>query len=886
MVKITSFQVEHLAEGCVTDRERPAFSWYAESDRNDNEIVEAVLKVGEWKIRTKRQSGIVYKGPALHPMTAYKASLRVTDAFGETAEAEVSFETGRMGLPFQAFWITDGEYSFTEKRVSPKPMNFRRSVKLDKAAEEIESARVYVTALGLYELSIDGEKVGRDYLTPGFTSYRNQIQYQVYDVTDRMRKEMTLDAVVTGGWAVGSYTYFRRNRVYGNKQAFLCELRINYRDGSQQIVGTDDSWTVTMDGALREADIYDGEVYDASAETAAGDWHAAAAVTTKSLNFVETPNLIAAYGTPVRVHEELRPVAVMTAPSGERIYDMGQNFTGVLRAKIKGRRGQKIIFRHAEVLIDGELCYEPLRTAKQRLEYICKDGEQEYSPRFTYMGFRYIGVTGADEEDLELTALALYSDVKENGSFTCSNELVSRLQSAIQWGAKSNFTDIPTDCPQRDERLGWTGDIALFSPTACFNFDMSRFLEKWLLDVKAEQGRGGGIPMIVPSVKIYNQIEMSLTHAVDHWGDCCIWAPWAEYRVRGDRRILRTMYPTMRRYMAACVHWAELGSLGAHKRVWSAGHHYGDWCAPDTDFQGWMKRGKYTATACLAYSAGIMEKIARILDRETDAEYYHTLKEETAKAYREVLMDGDCRVKKEFQTAYVLPLYYGLLSGEDKDKAAANLVRLVRENNWHIGTGFPGTPYILFALADNGYVEDAYKMLLTDSCPSWLYEIKVGGTTTWERWDALREDGTINTGGGVGMVSFNHYAAGAVGDFLYRRVAGIEALEAGYKRFRVAPLVWLPEKRTAGGSDAADVPAKAGASDSLAKAPFEPITSASAQLVTEYGPASVAWKINKEKKEYHVEVHVPLGAACEVALPDGSSAECGSGDHVFIGDMQ
>lgn len=288
-----------------------------------------------------------------------------------------------------------------------------------------------------------------------------------------------------------------------------------------------------------------------------------------------------------------------------------------------------------------------------------------------------------------------------------------------------------------------------------------------------------------------------------------------------------------------------------------------------------MSKRSRAAAACLAYSAGIMEEIAHILDRETDAEYYHTLKEETAKAYREVLMDADCKVKKEFQTAYVLPLYYGLLSGEDKDKAAANLVRLVRENNWHIGTGFPGTPYILFALADNGYVEDAYKMLLTDSCPSWLYEIKVGGTTTWERWDALREDGTINTGGGVGMVSFNHYAAGAVGDFLYRRVAGIEALEAGYKRFRVAPLVWLPEKAE-----------NAGTPDAQETAAFEPITSASAQVVTEYGPASAAWKIDGEKKQYHVEVHVPLGSTCEVLLPDGSSAECGSGDHVFIGDIQ
>ena len=882
MLKIASFQVEHMSAGCVTDEAQPRFSWYAESDRGDNEITDAVLTVGNWQSRRREQSVVRYSGPALTPMQAYKAQLHVRDRYGEEAEAEIEFETGRMGTPFAASWITDGSYRFTEKKVSPRPMLFRKRTVLAGDPQKIARARVYVTALGLYELSIDGRKVGEDYLTPGFTSYRNEMQYQVYDVTDRLSqpgqksdqaqdtREIALEATVTGGWAVGSYTYFRRNRVYGDKQAFLCELRITYIDGTEQIIGTDKSWKVTTEGPLKEADIYDGEVYDASIDPLSVPMHAAAEVDPEDLNFTKKPNLLASYGAPVRTHETMKPAAVFTAPSGERIYDMGQNFTGILRAKMRGRAGQKITFRHAELLMDGELCYAPLRTAKQRLEYICRDGEQEYSPRFCYMGFRYIGVTGIEEKDLELSALALYSDVGDNGSFECSGEMLNKLQKAICWGAKSNFTDIPTDCPQRDERLGWTGDIALFAPTAAFNFDMSRFFDKWLLDVKSEQGRGGGIPMIVPSVKIYNQVEMTLTHAVDHWGDCCIWVPWAEYMVRGDKNLLRRMYPTMRRYMQACIHWAELGSFGKNKRVWSAGHHYGDWCAPDTGFKGWMKRGKYTATACLARSAGTMSKIARILGKDADAEKFDRLKEETADAYRSVLMDQDCRPKDEFQTAYVLPLHYGLLRGEDRKKAAANLVRLVRKNGWHIGTGFPGTPYILFALADNGYEEDAYKMLLTDTCPSWLYEIKAGGTTIWERWDALCEDGSLNKGkdgDNVDMVSLNHYAAGAVGDFLYRRVAGIEPVEAGYKRFRIRPVV--------GGG----------------------LTSASAKVVTAYGPASVMWEIvpcgESDSEEaggaslskggqFRLTAQVPLGTKCEVILPDGTAETVGSGEHRFV----
>lgn len=468
------------------------------------------------------------------------------------------------------------------------------------------------------------------------------------------------------------------------------------------------------------------------------------------------------------------------------------------------------------------------------------------------MGFRYVGVTGIDEKDLELTAVALYSDIGETGEFACSNDLVNKLQQSIKWGAKSNFVDIPTDCPQRDERMGWTGDIALFSPTAAYNFDTSRFLEKWLRDVKAEQTRGGGIPVTVPLVRVPMQWEIMIPMAVDHWGDACILVPWAEYRARGDLGLLNRMYPVMKRYIKACKFWAGLFSFGKHRRIWRLLHHYGDWCAPGIGLWGWMGRGKWTATACLSHSSRIVSQIADLLGKKEEAACYAKLSAETAEAYRDILMEKDCRVKKEFQTAYVLPLYYQMLSEEDKKKTAAHLVRLIRENDYHIATGFPGTPFVLFALADNGYTEDAYKMLLTDTCPSWLYEMKVGGTTIWERWDALREDGTCNTGaddGTGGMVSFNHYASGAVGDFLYRRTAGIEAVEGGYKTFKIEPVI--------GGG----------------------LTWAKGRVITAYGPASSEWKC--ENGSFTITVEVPVGTTCYLTMPDGEKKTLGSGTYTM-----
>lgn len=848
MLKISRLTVEHLSQGCVTDEEQPRVSFQIESDRQNVLLKKAKIWVGDWSTETESQILVPYTGKKLNPFTEYPVVVKVMDDKGEAAEAATSFETGRMGTAWKAQWITDGEYHFTEKKISPKTMTFRKKIHCEK---KIAKARMYVTALGIYEMTLNGEKVGDIYFAPGFTSYKHQLQYQTYDVTEQLKSaegmENELVAIVGGGWAVGSFTYKRVNRNYADRQALLCELRIAYEDGSEEIIGTDESWDVTLDGAAKETEFYNGEVYDATVDMEKIAWHKASRERVKL-----QPEILAQYGAPVKAHEIFHPISVTKAPSGVLIYDFGQNFAGVISAKIKGTKGQKITFRHAEILMDGELFTKPLRSAKQEAVYICRDGEQTWSPRMTYMGFRYVSMEGAAEEDVELSAIALYSDVEDNGEFSCSNELVNKLQSSIRWGAKSNFVDIPTDCPQRDERMGWTGDIALFSPTAAYNFDMSRFLEKWFKDVRSEQNKGGGIPVTVPLVVVPGQWEIMIPMAVDHWGDVCILAPWAEYKMRGDLGLLKTMYPTMKRYMKACKFWASLGSVGKHKYIWKLLHHYGDWCAPGIGMWAWMGRGKWTATACMSHSSKILSQIAELLGEKEDAVYYRNLSEKTAEAYRDLLMEKDCTVKKEFQTAYVLPLYYGMLSEEDKKKTAAHLARIVRENDYHIATGFPGTPYILFALADNGYEEDAFKMLMTDTCPSWLYEMKVGGTTIWERWDALREDGTCNTGdddGTGGMVSFNHFSYGAVGDFLYRRIAGIETLSGGGKEVRIAPMV--------GGG----------------------LTQARGVVNTAYGKVTSEWWINDGKFTLHVDI--PCSTTAIVKLPGGEEKKLGSGSYTL-----
>ncbi len=835
MLNVKRFACENLTVGCITDEKNPRFSFAAETDRPGGEIRSATIRVGEWKKEQASQIATAYCGPDLKPFTGYDASLEIRDDAGQFASAVLHFETGRMNTPWQAQWISDGAYRFTQKKVSPIPMTFRKSFHIGK---QVKSARIYATAMGIYELELNGQKVGNQYFAPGFTSYKTNLQYQTYDITQMLSEENTLTAVVGGGWAVGAFVFTRVNRVSADRQALLLELRLTYVDGSEEIIGTDESWMVTEEGKYRYGDWYDGETYDATVNMERITWRNAAVEKLRV-----KPAIRAAYGAPVIAHERMLPVSCQRVGE-DAVYDFGQNFAGVVDLTIQGKAGQVITVRHAEVLHpDGTLNTTFLRTAKATATYICADGQQHYIPRLTYMGFRYVAISGIAPEDIQVAALALYSDVAQTGDFECSDPLLNRLQQNILWSSKSNFVDIPTDCPQRDERMGWTGDIAVFSPVACYNFDMSRFLYKWMLDLQAEQLPTGGVPNTIPLQGFGFPATMPRM-AVDWWDDACILVPWNEYSTRGDVEILRKFYPGMKKYIKACQFWAGLLSVGKYRYIWDTPgtFHFGDWVTPDVPkMQQWQARAKWTATASMKNCASIVAKIAEILGEAEDVAYYRDFSEKVADAYCSVFTDGNGRLKNEFQTAYVLPLYLDMFpDAEVKAKAAQNLADLVKKNDYCIGTGFPGTPYILFALADNGHADTAFKMLLNTKCPSWLYQVKMGATTIWERWDGLDENGECPIGddGTDIMISYNHYASGAVGDFLYRRVAGIEASAPGYRSFNVKPLM--------GGG----------------------LHWAKSHVETPYGTISVHWKL--DGGGFTVDLSIPMGTVCKLTLPNGT----------------
>lgn len=843
MLSITRFAVEGLESGCVTDERRPRFGFAVASDRAGASVAAATVTVNQHQVDLGAAQAARYDGPALAARTVYPAHLVVTDNAGQKAEADLTFETGLMGASFDAQWISDPAFSFTEKSTSPVPMVFRKQIEL---AGPVASARIYATAMGIFELDLNGKKVGNEMFAPGFTSYKTHLQYATYDVTDQLAQKNELVATVAGGWAVGAFVYTRVNRVTADRQALLLQLCVTYQDGSTQVFGTDDSWEVCEDGPVRFAEFYDGEVYDARVDLGSVSWRHAAREQLRV-----SPELSAALGNPVRLHAPMEPVSV-TRVGDELIYDFGQNFAGVVEFDLTGaNEGQVIRVRHAEILKpDGTLNTDFLRTAKAELVYTAREGNQTYRPRMTYMGFRYVSVTGADEAAISVRAYPVFSDVRETGSFECSNEQVNRLQQNIQWSSRSNFVEIPTDCPQRDERMGWTGDIAVFAPTACYNFDMGRFLRKWLRDVRAEQLRGGGIPNTVPAGGFGFPATMP-SMAIDFWGDACVLVPWALYRAEGDLEVLRENYDMMRRYVDACRFWAGFG-LGKYRYIWHtpATLHFGDWVAPDVPkMSQWQARSKWTATASLQHTSSLVSQIARILGKDDDAERYGTLASRVSAAYEDVFTDGAGKLKNEFQTAYVLPIHFGMLREKNQPAAVDNLVKLVEKGDYCIGTGFPGTPYILFALADNGRADVAYKMLLNTKCPSWLYEVAQGATTIWERWDGLDENGQCPIGddGTDMMISYNHYASGAIGDFLYTRVAGIEAVEPGYRRVRVAPVL--------GGG----------------------LTWARGSVQTVLGRVASSWKI--AGGQFEIEVEVPVGATCELVLPDGTVQELASGMH-------
>lgn len=845
MFQIQSFTCEGLREHLVTDCAAPTFAYFVSSDRAGASVQSAELTVNGWTIRNPDQCGTRYAGQPLKPFTTYTATLTVTSDSGETDTARLTFETGRMDTPWQGKWITDGAYVFKEKKVSPVPMVFRKALPL---RGEIAQAKLYATAMGIYELNIDGQKVGERYFAPGFTSYAHQLMYQTYDVTDMLHSGSCITATVAGGWAVGSFVFTRVNRVTADRQALLAELRITYRDGRTEVIGTDESWQVTEDGPVRMADFYDGETYDATVSLDKAAWRSAVQERLRV-----KPKLMADYGADVKEHETFAPVSCKKLGNA-LIYDFGQNFAGVVRLTVTGKRGQKITIRHSEVLNpDGTLNTAFLRTAKATATYICKDGKQRWSPRLTYMGFRYISVEGVREEDVQVTGVMLYSDIQQTGSFRCSNEMLNRLQENIVRSAKSNFMDIPTDCPQRDERMGWTGDAQAFCPTANYNMDCGAFYTKYIRDLLEEQKRlDGKVPDVAPLLisRKPGEANPMLANGGGHcgWADAAAIVPWETYIATGDISVLKNGFESMKLWADWIYRYDE--AHGA-TRLWPGiEFHFADWLALDGPESGFNPESVLGGTditfLCSAYyykSTMCVANAARALGKTTEYDVYKKRADEILDAIRREFYTAGGRCAAATQTGNAISLSFGLAPEFAREKITETLRGLLAMNKGKLKTGFLGTPVLCRALSDNGANEEAYTLLLNEENPGWLYEVNMGATTIWERWNSVNPDGKIS---GIGMNSMNHYAYGAVFEWVYKNVCGLNPVPdvPGYKKAVIRP---QPDVR---------------------------LGAAKAKVNTAAGYYETGWQY-EDNGEVTYTVVIPFDAEAEVYLPkkDGTTEE-------------
>lgn len=737
-------------------------------------------------------------------------------------------------------------------RAQPGPL-LRREFDLKPG---LTQARLYITALGVFEAQINGATVGDQVMDPGWTSYHRHLRYQTFDAGALLRPGPNAIGVMLGdGWHRGRLSFGggRRNN-YGDRLALLAQLEICYADGAVLRIVSDESWKAAP-GPILASDIYDGEIYDARREQPG--WSAAAfddaAWAGMRLLERDLAGLAAPGGPPIRRIEVLPPVAISASPSGRTIVDFGQNLVGRLRLRVSGPAGRTITLRHAEILENGELCRRLLRTAQASDQYTLRgDGEESWEPRFTFHGFRYAEVEGWPGElaATDIEAVVCHSDLERTGWFECSEPLLNRLHENVVWSMRGNFLDVPTDCPQRDERLGWTGDIQLFAPTACFLYDCAAFLGSWLTDLAADQGSDGAAPFVVPDVLAAPPIPAA------GWGDAAVIVPWVLYQRYGDAGILATQFESMRA-------WVDLlAQLAGEEKLWQRGFQFGDWLDPNApaDNPAAARTDPYLiATAYFARSAELLGQSAKVLGRSEAASRYLALAAEVRTAFRREFVTPAGRLLSDTATAYALALAFELLPDEEQRRRAGDrLAALVRENGYRISTGFLGTPLVCDALCSAGHYDAAFRLLNQRSCPSWLYPVTMGATTIWERWDSLRPDGSIHPGQ---MTSFNHYAFGAVADWLHRTIGGLAPAEPGhrpghrpgyrpgYRRLDIRPL------------------------------PGGGLTHARARHRTPYGMAACGWKLADGRIE--IEVVVPANASAVVTLPgnDAPPVELGSGTH-------
>ncbi|EFX00699.1 alpha-l-rhamnosidase [Grosmannia clavigera kw1407] len=724
-----------------------------------------------------------------------------------------------------------------------RPIRFRRTFVAPAAAIVKERARLYITSLGVYKAYINGQAVGDHEMAPGWTSYAHRLNYQVFDVAALLRpgQDNVVAVEVAEGWYAGRLGFHGGRRyIYGDEIGVLAQLEVGSADGLTIV--TDSSWQCQASALIR-SEIYDGEEYDVGAET---EWDEPTASSSGWLPVKELAmpkaQLVAADAPPVRVVEEVKPVAVMTTPSGKTVIDFGQNLVGRLRVRgLNGPRGQRVTFAHAEVLENGELGVRPLRVAKCR-DTVVLAGERlaKWTPRFTFHGFRYVQVDGwqvpEGDEGLDMIrAQVMHTDLQRTGHFSCSHALVNRLHENAWWSMRGNFLSIPTDCPQRDERLGWTGDIQVFAPSASFLCNTAGMLGDWLRDLMAEQldepDTDGVPPLVVPNV--IQGIFPALPQAI--WDDVAVLTPWVLYRYSGDTAVLQRQYPSM-------LAWLDRGVRRGPDRLWDPDlWQLGDWLdptAPPDNPADARTSSTLVADAYLVHVTSVMADIAAVVggsEQDADAQRFWSDAADLRATWQHKYVTPAGLVVGDTQTALALALVFELLpTTAQAAMAGSRLARLVRQAGFRVATGFAGTPVVTEALTRAGHHQLAYRMLQEGERPSWLYPVRMGATTVWERWDSMLPDGSINPGE---MTSFNHYALGSVVQWLHETVAGLRPLAPGWKTFRVAPL------------------------------PGGTINTATASFESVYGRIEVRWTIQDDR--FCLDLLVPVNSRAQVVLPGG-----------------
>ena len=889
MIAIQKLLLDYQDQPLLGAEEMPQLGWVLQSDeRNvrqsayqwqlaDTESFEQPL-YDSGRVDSDESRCVPLPDVSLLPCRKYFIRAKVWTETEETDWAHVSFLTGMAGGGWTGQFVT----AETENDwVNSKGTYLRKSWRMEKPVKE---AYVCATALGLYHLYLNGEQVNEEQFLPGWTSYHEHLCYQTWDVKKLLRQgENVLGAHLGAGWYKGMMGFVHERCTYGDRTALLAQLTIRYQDGTEETVATDESWLGCV-SPVTFSEIYDGERCDARLEQPG--WNAAGFAPQMGGARIEQPvppllnRLKESYtdeekaaqrrfareyrpkdilwrpvdivSAPLRILTpqaasrpkilcELPVREILTTPKGETVLDFGQNLTGHVRFTVRGKAGALAHLRCFETLdAAGNAYFDNLRGALAEIRYICRDDQPaSYNESFSFQGFRYALIETWPEEIRKenFTACVIYSDMAQTGGFSCSNPLLNQLESNIEWSLRGNFLDIPTDCPQRDERMGWTGDAQIFCRTASFLRNTYAFYRKWLRDVAIDQkAAGGGVPHIVPNQLRYFQISDWLlgqgTHSAAAWADVAVILPWTLYLTYGDTQILKNQFDSMKA-------WIDFMRDHAVDYIWNYKLQFGDWVALDAEEGSYWGAtpNDLTCTAYFAYSTGLFVKICKVLGLDTLAKEYGELQDRIVQKFQHTFLDENGVMTVQTQTAHIIALYFRLLPETGIPGTVEGLKKLLAREEGHLVTGFVGTPYFCHALSQNGCKKEAYDLLLQEDFPSWLYQIKAGATTVWEHWDGLKPDGTMWS---PDMNSFNHYAYGAIGEWLYRAAAGLEIDEhrPGYRHTVIAPL-------TGGG-----------------------LTQAKGWHKSPYGLVSSEW--TRERNQIMLTVQVPVNASASVILEKGA----------------